>query len=350
MLIVALAGCTADVSGSDAQAQGLHEGLNVLSTNVKKGVSLAYVKSGHIIYLQTRIGQLKPKQYREKFPNEPQHETDMRVQDAQGRTFILVRGGDRFIDPSWAKDLAKTKQITTKAQGLERQQDFALAAQATKAFAKVAQPKLVRQVGLMKMITKKIPTKSTLLQSRAKLVKKMLPKMSAERMYGENGCNYNLQEGDLYWKSFALIANHSAVIGWNYNGCTGTWDQELVACNHGTCANSSNMTYSCYSLSDNWSVWNTNSLYDYYSYEWYNDSNYVTGACQTHYGIDVADITVYGGGDPNHVCNDDSAFELDEIRYQRRDGSNWSGNGYTCHFYSHWYGPLDSDGWAPNCP
>jgi len=105
----------------------------------------------------------------------------------------------------------------------------------------------------------------------------------------------------------------------------------------------------------------SSSILNYWSHETNTASGGINGACGTNYGIDLADITFYGGGDANHVCNDDSAMELDEIRNIRTDSNMWPGaasgggaggwNGsFSCQHWTHWYGPLDTDGTAPNCP
>ena len=65
---------------------------------------------------------------------------------------------------------------------------------------------------------------------------------------------------------------HSSVYGWNWNGCAGTWDQSVAACNHGPCAGSSSVSYSCSSYSGNWpnastTPWNANALLDYWTEE-----------------------------------------------------------------------------------
>jgi hypothetical protein len=204
-------------------------------------------------------------------------------------------------------------------------------------------------------LTRVLPQENARLIEGAAEAERMLPP-PAERAYVANGCTSNLQEGDLYSKPLAyssLLGQHSSVNGWNYNGCTGTWDENVVTCNHGTCANAM-PTYQCSSYSNGWSVWSYNALLDYWSHESNGGTNNAsnTGACWSGYGVDVADITWYGSGDPNHDCHDDSALELDEIRYARYDAGTWSGgpSGNACYHSTHWYGPLNSAIYAPSCP
>jgi hypothetical protein len=157
-------------------------------------------------------------------------------------------------------------------------------------------------------------------------------------------------------------AEHSTTWGWEYNSCTGGWTTNVVACNHGNCANSSGLSYSCYSGSgaagpNPPTVYlSSSSILNYWAHETTTSNTTTTGACGTGYGIDILDVTIFGNGDANHVCNDDSAMELDEIRNIRNDSSSWSGgtggwNGsFSCNHWTHWYGPLNTDAEAPNCP
>jgi hypothetical protein len=369
-------GCGSDpgtTTGASATDQ-LRDGLTILSSDPAVGVSTVFKQNGRVIYLETKVGPLKEQPMRDAFPNDPDREMDARVVDQEGHTFQLVIGGDHLIDSTWAEDLAAGGHITTPAEGLQRDADFALAREAGRAFASQATPDLKDHVYHLSNMTAKIPSEEP--RFAAHPVTEQPVDLS--RDYGTNGCSSNAQQVQLY--TIALLqgdgflggivgdvveaisgAQHSTTSGWNYNFCTGgTWDENIVACNHGTCANSGTMSYSCSSYSgyaSNTGYWSASSS-DLKSY-WLSEANNTTtigAGCATHYGIDVADITIYGGSDSNHVCNDDSARELDEVRYVRSDANNWSGgsggwNGnFTCEHSTHWYGPLDTDAEAPNCP
>lgn len=344
-------GCAVDAGTSSAPST-LKDGLTILNADPAYGVSAAFKQNGRVVYLETRVGALKDPYYLKTFPNEPTHVMDARIVDQEGHTFGLVVGADGLIDPSWKADIRNTPRITTKAQGLQRNADFLLARTAAAAFAAQAGPELADHVYHLTNMTRTVPQEDPHLIAEAARAESIMP---ADREYTANGCTTNLQEGAVYDKAFAIIAQHSAVYGWNYNGCTGSWDEYVNTCNHGTCANDSSMSYSCTSFSNNWSVWSYNALLDFWSREenttTNNSSN--TGACWTGYGIDIADVTVYGSGDPNHVCNDDSALEIQEIRNAGYIQGNVTGgiaSGDTCEFTSHWYGPLDSTMYAPSCP
>jgi hypothetical protein len=333
--LLVLAGCSGSAPPTSTT---LHDGLNILSADPAVGVSAAYLKAGRVVYLQTRVGPLKPESDREVFPNEPQNEIDARAIDQEGRTFRLIVGGDQLIDASWAADMRNAPRITTVAEGIQRQADFALARDAADALLGQAPAALADHVFHLSNMTREIPLESASLIKRAALAEAALP---GERTFTANGCTQNLQEGDLYAKSDYLIAQHSAVWGWNYSGCSSSWDESVVTCNHGTCANDGSMGYQCSSYSNGWSVWSYNALLDFWSREnnTGTDNGSNTGACWSGYGIDEG-FHLYGSGHPNHDCNDDSALELDEIRYSQYDQGTW-GNCYN-------YG--NSSMSAPGCP
>jgi hypothetical protein len=260
------------------------------------------------VYLQTRVGELKEKLYRDTYPNEPAYVMDSRAVDQEGRTFELVIGADGFVDSTWAGDIRSAGRLKSTAEGAQRQADFLLAREAAGAFAATATPELADHVAHLTNLT-----------------------------------------GLVYAKPFAIIAQHSSVHGWDYDGCTGVWDSIVNSCNHGTCANDPSMSPNCGGYT--YSPWDTTSLNDMWSKEENTTTNnaYNTGACWSGYGIDVLDVTVYGSGDPNHECNDDSAIEMQEIKSGGYIPGTWSGSGFACYFTSHWYGPLDSASSAPGC-
>jgi hypothetical protein len=342
----AVGGCAADTGSPSPTPSSLKPGLNILSSDPHVGVSAAYVAKGRVVFLETRVGELKEKLYRDTYPNEPAYVMDARAVDQEGRTFELVIGADGFVDSTWASDIRGAGRITTAAESLQRQDDFALAREASGAFAAVATPELADHVTHLTNLTLVVPRESESLKAAALEIEKSPP---AERAFASNGCNNNVQAGLVYAKPFAIIAQHSSVQGWDYNGCTGTWDSIVNTCNHGTCANDSSMSPQCGGYT--YSPWDATSLNDMWSKEenttTNNRSN--TGACWSGYGIDVLDVTVYGSGDPNHECNDDSALEMQEIKAGGYIGGTWSGGGFACYFTSHWYGPLNSPSSAPGC-
>jgi hypothetical protein len=342
-----IGGCAVDTGSPSTTSSSLKEGINVLKSDPHVGVSLAYMAAGRVVFLETRVGPLKEQLYRDTYPNEPQYVMDARVVDQEGRTFQLVVGADGFLDSSWASDIRSAGRITSAAQALQREADFVLAREAAGAFAAGATPELADHVFHLTNLTRVVPQESDNLKALATEIESRAA--PTERAYASDGCNNNVQAGLVYAKPFAIIAQHSSVQGWDYNGCTGTWDSIVNSCNHGTCANDPSMSPQCSGYT--YSPWDTTSLNDMWSYERNTTTNNAsnTGACWSGYGIDVADVTVYGSGDPNHECNDDSALEMQEIKSGGYIGGTWSGSGYACYFTSHWYGPLNSASSAPGC-
>jgi hypothetical protein len=369
---VGVAGCAAD-SGSPSSSTSIKDGLTVLKSDAT-GVSMAYKANGRIVYLQTSVGQLKPLPYRKSFPHDPQSEMDGRLVDQEGRTFGLLIGGDRLIDPSWAADLTGAGDITTKAEGVQRAADFLLAREAAAAFAAQAGPELADHVFHLTNMTAKTPDEDTGLQKLAKEIESTnVDRDYATTTYAQEGVLYTIplgngSGGDELGAIAGDIADvltgaeHSSVQSWQYNSSSGSWSVYVSSCNHGPCAGSSGMSFACYSCSGYAGpnpascALTTNTLQAYWGYE-SNSSLSIGGACtSSNYGIDILDINVYGADDPNHVCNDDSAMELQEIRNIARLAGNWSGgsggwnNGFACSHNTTFFGQWESDIQPPACP
>src|SRR5438067_629360 len=101
-----IAGCSDDAKSERPPISQLKDGVNLLEVkDASWGVNAAFVKNNRVVYVQTRIGALKPDVYRQMDPNEPAYETDMRFVDGKGNTFYAQRGGDSFADASWEKDV-----------------------------------------------------------------------------------------------------------------------------------------------------------------------------------------------------------------------------------------------------
>src|SRR5208283_2184887 len=96
-------------ASSRPSASQLKEGLTVLdSRDPTFGVSAAYVKSGRVVYIESRVGNLKPEVYRSEGRNEPDYEMDLRIVDHNNFTVFAQRGGDNFAESSWNADLARS--------------------------------------------------------------------------------------------------------------------------------------------------------------------------------------------------------------------------------------------------
>jgi len=99
--LAAAIGCTSSATDTRPPISELKQGLNMIDIGDPSwGVAAAYVKDGHVVYLEQRLGALKPKAYRDESPEQPANEIDMRFVDETGKTFFVQRDGDTFVDQS----------------------------------------------------------------------------------------------------------------------------------------------------------------------------------------------------------------------------------------------------------
>jgi len=282
----------------------LQPGLNMLDVaDPMWGTSSAYVKDGRVVYMETRLGLLKPEVYRGDSPDEPAYEMDMRIVDQNGSTFYVQRGGDNYIEPTWGAEFAQSmKNVNVK----ERELDWKIALEATADFAKVAPASLRDHSHTMKTFaTMRSPVTDTAMRAQ------MAARPAGELTNAETGYGSYSRTGwtqtyiGKYSKGagcFAWICggSHTATQLW-VNPNVGYWIASVNACNHGTCAGASGMSYDC----------NTPAVIHSSSFA-YNGSTAtgVTGAsdglggCQTKYN--------WNSGGTDHLCNDDAVFEMAE--------------------------------------
>jgi hypothetical protein len=126
-------------------------------------------------------------------------------------------------------------------------------------------------------------------------------------------------DGDLYDKkvcyAWICVARHSGVAMFAYNG---SWALVVNGCNHGSCPGWSNTTYRCSSNSGDWKQWIS------LTGENSTDSGVWGGGCRTNYS--------WNSGGWDHLCNDDTAYELWQIKHGfAGDGNAYNewGNGYS---------------------
>jgi hypothetical protein len=327
----ALIGCSSPTSQSTSArppiAQ-LAQGLTVIDADPAVHVYAAYRAGDLAVFLETKVGPLKPQVYRDQFPNEPAYEMDSRVVDQDGRTFTLVIGGDSLIDKSWGVDMAAGEKLPPNPAA---RQDalFQLARTAGQAVAGLNRADISDHVFHLVNATKTVPSENVALMNRANVA--MASSLAAGVQRPLDSIGYHYLEGDLYGKSiFGGIAHHSNVWGWdgNYDFTTSTWSwtNNIVACNHGDCSNSGNMSYqneSSFSGGSGHWVPAANTLAAIYSEEPSQSNSVVTSGhgCQSGYNWDTP---------PGHECNDDSAYELWQIHDSPTNygyGGSSKGNG-----------------------
>ena len=329
LLLVGLtmAGCSG--SAQRPSAADLHEGINLLDvSDAKWGSNAAYVKNGRVVYIETRVGVLKPEVYRNDAPDEPANEMDVRFVDQNGLTFYAVRGGDNWIDNAWTPEITKSR--TAKIDLDQRAGDFRIAKEGATLLAKQLPDGFKDHVfHLTQFAAMPAPHDDPRMVAKANRISATPPEIDANRnpldpaRADANYAAYNYGgwmwlEGDKFSKGAGCFAwvcggSHSAVAQWscNWTGSSCSWTYAIAACNHGTCPYNSNVSYDCYS-NGGWYWW-----------PWINGSTAqgVTGGydgqggCQTGYN--------WNSGGWDHLCNDDAAYEL----WQTKNGSQGSGGG-----------------------
>ena len=295
-ITLGIASCTTDSQPQLPQVSDLQQGVNILDAQAGRGVVAAYREGDNVVYLETRIGKLKPAVYRQEDPNEPANEVDMMIVDKHGIPFYVQRGGDEYVDPTWNAKIAIAKS-TKLAADEDRNADFALAQKLGQQFERVADPSLADSTfHIHNMGAQPTPLQDPgLIAAAAKIQQTPLP--SSDQAYW-NGAGWWYPLGRLYSKCiFLCAAHHSAVSNWQWPNGGSAYQIVENYCNHGTCAGS--MSWEC----DHYSDWRYNPSS---TGEYSGSTGTVSGGCVTGYD--------WWGGYNTHLCNDDSAYELMEIK------------------------------------
>ena len=296
-LTLGLVSCTTE-QDSLPKVSELEQGVTILDSDPARGVVAAYREGDAVIYLETRVGALKPAVYRESDPGEPANEVDMMIVDSRGLPFYIQRGGDAYVDPTWNEKVAIAK-ATPLAPDQDRNRDFALAQKLGQVFPQVADKSLAVSTYHIEVMGRQATPIQDLGAIGAAEKIRNTPLPTAEQAYwtqSREGWYYPL--GRLYEKCVGpcfVGAKHTAVSNWQWNGSA--WQTVENYCNHGTCAGS--MSWSC----DKYSDWRLNPAWT----GEHSGSTSISGAgCTTRYD--------WWGGSQSHECNDDSAYELMQIK------------------------------------
>ena len=293
--ITLLAGCTDEAQLP--KVNDLQQGVTILDADPARGVVAAYREGDDVVYLETRVGALKPSIYRESDPLEPAHEMDMMLVDKNGIPFFVQRGGDTYVDPTWDAKIRLAKG-TLAAADEHRDRDFALAKKLGQQFGQIAPKDLTAHTfHIDAMGQRPTPAENPEMIARAeKIVATPLPQVSDEPYWSGGGWWYAWP--DVHKKCVALCAGtHSAVANWQWRDGGSSWSLVEVYCNHGTCATS--MGVQC-SRDFGWK----------YNPAHTGESSGGTGnsgaGCTTRYD--------WWGGSNSHLCNDDTAYEMVQIK------------------------------------
>jgi hypothetical protein len=323
-----LLGCSSQTSSSSSRPSTgeLGTGLTILSTDPATGVDAAYkdATTGHVIYMETRVGPLKPQLYRDQFPSSPQYEMDTRIVDENGFTLVLVIGGDKVIDPAWGPDMLAGESART-LDGAITDMFFKLARDAGAAFAAQAGPELKDHVYHVTNATSYVPSEHP--EDIARITAKIQESIAQGVVVAHDNIQGHYLEGQNKNEClFGCAGYHTTVAGMDgyYDFTSSTWSSQswIYACNHGDCANSSNVTadgvYSYSGYTHNSSAWVSTaySLATIWSEEPSGAASGYTGGqgCQTNYNWDTP---------PGHECNDDSAFENWQINDSTSEGGGY---------------------------
>jgi hypothetical protein len=295
------------------------------------------VKEDRVVYLEQRVGALKPELYREISPGEPPNEIDLRWIDGNGATFFVQRGGDTYVDSEWSADI--NAGFVNPVPAAHRDADFALAKEAASEIAK-AMPRDLATLAYHPAVyaTRPVPSQDPLLLAKLDEIKAAGINTEVQYANFDQGGQWWL-EGDLYDKSTSWgLARHSGVAMWAYSYASGSWQLAILACNHGTCPGS--MGYSgCYSTGG---IFNGIAI----GGETTGSTGTVSGGCLTPYS--------WNSGGYDHLCNDDSAYELWQIKYGSRGGGTLDTHGdgswvhYACTCSNN--AGCDNDWSRPYCP
>jgi hypothetical protein len=328
--LTSLVGCGGASSSTSSRpdASQLKEGLNVLvAKDPTVGLSAAYLQKGRVVYLETRVGLLKPEVYRSDRPNEPAYEMDLRFVDQDNNTFFAQRGGDNFADPSWAQDVARSS--TFAAQQSDRALDWGMAIEAAKAMvAALPAGWQDHAFHLNNFAAKPNPaTDPTLVQRLAAFqAASPGPKATDQKAYsGTFSASGWIQVYTEKWsRGLLYVASHSATDMYANFGAGAGWQLEITACNHGTCpAGGDGMGADCYSWNAASNIYTSGISETGETNGNTTGSGDGTGGCQTAYNWD--------SGSGSHLCNDDAAYELYQSVHGTTNQSGWAITGQSSH-------------------
>jgi hypothetical protein len=302
-------GCSSAGPTDRPPASSLHEGLNVFESRSDWGMNAAYVKSGSVVYVQSRIGPLTPEYLRQSDPETPLHEVDVRFVDVKGNTFAAQRGGDEFIDKSWYPDMANRVAVSPA----DRDAWSVLAQEASQVIKATLEPAMAEHSSAISILGGYVPSRDAHMQAEAAKL----------RAQGVGAYTTYTHYAKVYYKCLAgCLGAHSAVEAIEWNGSS--WDWWVNTCNHGTCAQASGMTFESQSSAGG----RSNTEASYFSGENSGSISTVSGACSTGYA--------WFTNGSNHNCNDDSWYEIWQVKNNQtgsrgtQSGTDKDGYNYAC--------------------
>jgi len=345
-------GCTPVSENTEAS---LEDGLTVYSIS-ETSVSLAYKKGDLVIKMDALRGARTPDMYQQD-PDAPKWEVDAKMTDGEGRIFYTARGGDNWVDPTWAAELELQPELFEDRMPNEALYllaaeaaavlDAQVAAKAGDAMAMKVTPLLrpLRNFGAsapMVYFQHKLRLHEHLAQ-----IGLMNPDddpvvtgPNGEVLFGSGGttCDaWTTYSSNYYYievhdKSTAVIARHSATRLFQW---LGYWSWVHDNCNHGTCA--ADMGTKCWleyyeAVADYKPAWELQSCateYEAFSNDGHN--------CHDDTRVQMANF-VYGNGHNqgpgwNYWCNGDE--DSDISAWPGDQGGSPACSGSTSDGYNH---------------
>jgi hypothetical protein len=346
LLSVGLAACAGQSSRPDITE--LEQGLNILDAeDADWGMAVAYVKGEHVVYFETRVGTMKPEIYRTVYAGDPANEMDFRFVDENGLTFYYQRGGDRFVDPTWADDINGSWAAVETYPVDEMNAKWALAQEAMAAL-KVDLPSgfAAHVYDAVQIVDRPAPSSDP-------QIKANFDKAQAQaEATGDKTFGWRWADGNQWLDSyrytgtvgcfFWVCGYHSAVrMARGYPSVIDVGD----ACNHGRCWWGGGMGYGCDAYG-----WNSGgaSIFPEENGDGNGAGTAVGGGCWTPYN--------WNSGGYDHLCNSDAAYEIwqaKNARWNTDRGDYYSftwdngGHNYACNCNNN--NDCDGDWKAPGC-
>jgi hypothetical protein len=260
------------------------EGLTIVKSDPNWGLKAVFKDADHAILIERRIGLPRHADKLSENPKLGQFEEDVLVTNEDGRVIMVQQGGDKLVEPMWKDRFDESVKLPLDVT------------------------KLTAELALLDRAAEQLLARPEALDATARqsiegirvVAQRPLTDYSRDSDGMSYGPGYNSLE-IRYQNIFGGTGQHSATWS-NINGYS------YVTCNHGSCANGSDMYYMC-------TTWQK-SLYATVPY------------CTSYYWWD----SEYG-----HNCHDDTVLQLWGFKYGTGSGSGGLCNDQWKHFV------------APNC-
>lgn len=257
------------------------------------GFRFSVEREDTLIEIQLERGGRRDQDLLDRHPELSEYESDVRVLDAGGLTFVSAIAGDDWVNPDWGTDYWNA----TGGGDVNRDSEFELLAGAADKIGELTLPDFDVEIGDVAAIARF----HDLGRMKAELSAADLEEPSEPPPPSATYSHYAAQfSASRWWGSY----DHSGVYAMAYTGSLSSPSirSTVLRGNHGALPTDSAMSLYC---SKSWSGRTSTTLYA----APYTDNSYGTsqgGGCSTSYGA------IFDNG--NHVCNDDSHAEYGNVK------------------------------------